>query len=334
MTTATRLMSNDFCTLYPVSGGLPQSDGKTSPSAGTLELTQVLQTTLDPDELISLLMRELQAHVPFDGLRYSNPARGIDLIKGEMTRHSATYKLTIQAHNLGEVGFFRSSRFGSGEIHRLENLLVALIYPLRNSLEYQRALHQALTDPLTGANNRGAMDMVLRREVELARRNNQPLSVILLDIDFFKQVNDTYGHSAGDLCLKSVAGCVRDSIRSSDLLFRCGGEEFLILLSQTELEGATLLAERIRHRVAELNLAVIGGAHLSVSLGATEMHNDDTAESLFERSDKALYKAKRTGRNKVEVLQNSVSTARESSAPGADVRLRMDGSALCFCAAV
>jgi len=302
MTTAPRLMSNDFSTLYPITGGLLPGDDKAPPITGTLELTQVLQTTLDLDELLTILMQELKTHVTFDGLRYSNSALCIDLSKGEIARHSVTYKLTIQDHVLGEIGFTRSRKFRSAEMHLLENLLAALIYPLRNSLEYQRVLHQALIDPLTGANNRAAMDMVLQREVELARRNKQPLSVLLLDIDFFKLVNDTYGHSAGDLCLQAVAGCVQDSIRGSDLLFRCGGEEFLVLLSQTRQDGATLLAERVRQNVAELTLKATGGERISVSLGVSEMLGEDTVQSLFERTDKALYKAKRTGRNKVEVL--------------------------------
>jgi diguanylate cyclase (GGDEF)-like protein len=295
-------MTNDFSNLYPISHGLLNSQGKAPPPAGTLELIQVLQSTLDLDELMELLKRELSAQVKLDGLRYHHPDRNIDLQRGERQAHSASYLLTIEGHSLGEITFYRAKGFHNREIRALENLLAALIYPLRNTLEYQRVLHLALFDPLTGANNRATMDMALRREVELARRKQSSLALIMLDIDYFKKVNDTYGHSAGDLCLQAVAGCVQDSIRGSDLLFRCGGEEFLILLSQTEIEGASQLAERIRQHVADLSLNAIGDHKLTVSLGVTQITPEDSVQSLYERCDSALYAAKNGGRNRVETV--------------------------------
>lgn len=295
-------MTNDFSNLYPISGNFLANHGKVPPPSGMLELTQVLQSTLDINDLIGLLKQELQAQVAFDGLRYQHPEQNVDLTRGKQRPHSALYKLTIEGHSLGEVTFYRAKSFQNSELQTLENLLAALIYPLRNTLEYQRVLHMALIDPLTGANNRASMDMALRREVELSRRNHSSLAVILLDIDYFKKVNDTYGHSVGDLCLQAVAGCVQDSIRGSDLLFRCGGEEFLVLLSQTDLVGAGQLAERIRSHVAELSLNALGGNKLTVSMGVSEIKPEDSVQSLYERCDTALYKAKNNGRNRVEII--------------------------------
>ena len=246
MTTTPRLMTTDFSNLYPLSGSLLSNQGKAPPPPGTLELTQVLQSTLKVDELMALLKRELGAQIPMDGLSYTHPDQGIGLQIDNCKAQGPSYQLTIEGHSLGEVRFHRARPYLNSELQMLENMLAALIYPLRNTLEYQRVLHMALVDPLTGVNNRASMDMALNREVELSRRKETPFATILLDIDFFKKINDSFGHSTGDLCLQAVAGCVQDSIRSSDLLFRCGGEEFLVLLSQTDEQGAVLLAERIR----------------------------------------------------------------------------------------
>jgi diguanylate cyclase (GGDEF)-like protein len=296
-------MTHDFSNRYPASENPLSSQGKAPPPPGALELLQVLQGTLNLEELLGLLKRELHTQVPLDGLRYQLADQNIDLQQGHCRDHSANYHLTIEeGHSLGEITFFRARSFQNSELQVLENLLAALLYPLRNSLEYQRVLRLALIDPLTGANNRASMDMALKREVELSRRKQTPLTVILLDIDYFKKVNDSYGHSAGDLCLQAVAGCVQDSIRGSDLLFRCGGEEFLVLLSQTDMTGASQLAERIRSHVADLALNAIGNHRLTVSAGVSALTGDDSVKSLYDRCDRALYQAKRQGRNRVEVL--------------------------------
>ena len=301
MNTAYRLMNHNHPT-PAYRRGLTEAGRGVPPPFRTLELAGILQTTLDLSELMDLFLQELQGHVEFDGLRYRHAEQGLDLLKGDGGRHSLSYDLTVKGQRLGELSFFRTSPFHGDEIRTLEDLLAALLYPLRNTLEYRRALLAALIDPLTGVNNRSAMDVVLKREVDLAHRRTSPLAVILLDVDFFKQVNDTYGHPAGDLCLQALAQCVQDSIRGSDMLFRVGGEEFLVLLSQTDHAGATQLAERIRQHVQALPLTSITGRSLSVSLGVTELTPQDTLQSLYARADQALYKAKQGGRNRVESL--------------------------------
>jgi len=302
MTTAAyRLMTNEYTNpAYPraineVERGLP-------PPFRTLEMAGVLQTTLDLGELMDLFLREMQGHVEMDGLRYRQGDQGLEIKKGDLSRHSVSYTLTVKGQRLGEIAFFRAVAFQPNEIRTLEDLLAALLYPLRNTLEYQRALQSALIDPLTGVNNRVAMEVVLKRELELARRRGTPLAVILLDVDFFKQVNDTYGHPTGDLCLQALAHCVQDSIRSSDMVFRVGGEEFLVLLSPSGREGAEQLAERVRSHVQDLTLGAITERRLSVSLGVTELIAEDTIASLYRRADQALYRAKQRGRNRVETL--------------------------------
>jgi diguanylate cyclase (GGDEF)-like protein len=295
-------MANNPSQSAPIGGGTYREHPGLREPLRVLELSRVLQTTLDLGELLELLTQELQPYLEFDGLSYRNPEQELQISKGRSGRHSLSYSLTVTGQMLGDLTVFRHYPFHDEEIRTLEDLLVALLYPLRNTLQYRRAVLSALVDPLTGVNNRAAMDMVLKREVELARRQGTNLSVILLDVDHFKRVNDTHGHSAGDTCLQAVAQTVKDSIRSSDLVFRCGGEEFLVLLSQTDREGAVLLAERIRGRIKALRLSAIMEQSISVSLGVTAVVERDTVSTLFDRADAALYRAKNGGRNRSEVL--------------------------------
>ena len=271
------------------------------PNYRVLELTGLLQTTLDVGELVKLFLKELQAQVDFDGCQYAHKDQAVELIDGSLLGHNLGYSLSIQGERLGEIAFYRSYEFSDKEARTLEDLLAALLYPLRNALQYRSAVLSALIDPLTKVNNRSAMDVVLAREVELAHRQACPLSVILLDVDHFKQINDTFGHLAGDQCLQAVAHCVADCIRGSDLLFRCGGEEFLVLLSQTEQEGAALLAERIRRNVADLVLAADPQRRIGVSLGVAQLQAKETVSALYQRADAAMYRAKNLGRNRVEI---------------------------------
>jgi diguanylate cyclase (GGDEF)-like protein len=146
------------------------------------------------------------------------------------------------------------------------------------------------TDPLTGVSNRRAFDESLESVLKQQNRYDTPFSIAMLDIDFFKNVNDEQGHLQGDRVLQELAQLLRSNLRDCDILARYGGEEFVILMPHTELPGACLLAERIR-------AAVQSGLTITVSLGLTASMADDTATSLLSRADAALYLAKGAGRN-------------------------------------
>jgi diguanylate cyclase (GGDEF)-like protein len=167
---------------------------------------------------------------------------------------------------------------------------------------YQNALKMAYTDPLTQVNNRTSFNELMRREMSLAFRHSKNLSLVFLDIDHFKAINDDYGHECGDFALAAVAKCIKSSLlRDSDMIFRFGGEEFVVLLSETDLAGAELVAERIRSTIESHTLSYdMSTINFTVSLGVSTLHADDDAESLLKRADEAMYKAKRNGRNRVE----------------------------------
>ena len=164
-------------------------------------------------------------------------------------------------------------------------------------------------DSLTGVYNRRRLFEVIHEESSRYSRSPGSFSICLLDIDHFKQVNDTYGHQAGDIILKAVAQGVAGDLRTIDCFGRYGGEEFLIVLPQTPLDGARIKAERVLARVASLKFPLIGDDfQVTVSIGVAEYHNDETTDDTLQRADKALYEAKDAGRNVVRVATRDVPT--------------------------
>jgi diguanylate cyclase (GGDEF)-like protein/PAS domain S-box-containing protein len=161
----------------------------------------------------------------------------------------------------------------------------------------QEMARRAVTDPLTGAYNRARFDERLSEEIDRVGRHNSHLTLILLDIDHFKQVNDTYGHPAGDQVLMQLATIVRERLRSIDLFARWGGEEFAILAPDTDDEGAIYLAEKIRFAVEQHDCGEVG--RVTISMGIAEYRPGESAGQLLRRVDIALYQAKETGRNRV-----------------------------------
>ena len=161
----------------------------------------------------------------------------------------------------------------------------------------------ATTDALTGAANRRYFFEIARREMKRSHRNMMPLSVLMLDIDHFKQLNDSYGHHIGDLALAEVVRVCQASIRVSDLVARMGGEEFAVLLPETGTVQAQLLAERLRRSIAEISLETSQGrVTFTTSIGLAEfVKTDPSLENSLKRADRALYRAKESGRNRVVV---------------------------------
>jgi diguanylate cyclase (GGDEF)-like protein len=264
------------------------------------QLSMQLQTSLEPQRILGLFFREIQRLVPLDALSYEHKSSDLRLEFGLRGHHSISYSLSHEGEHLGELVFRRNQRFSEQEQGNLESLLAALLYPMRNTLLYRAATQSALRDPLTDTGNRIAMDQTLQREIELSRRHLQPLSLLMLDIDHFKLINDTHGHSAGDDVLKAVATSIKRQLRNVDMVFRFGGEEFLILLSNTSREAAALVGERLRFAAqTEEYLADGRSIELTVSLGCSTLLPGESAESLLRRADNALYVAKREGRNRL-----------------------------------
>lgn len=162
---------------------------------------------------------------------------------------------------------------------------------------------EAMTDPLTGVNNRKSFDAMIDSLIEQARKTQEPLTLVVADIDHFKNFNDRWGHQTGDHVLRLVAQVMSDNVKGADLLARYGGEEFAILLPGATIESAAALADRIRTLIQSRRLKKRRTNEdlglVTISMGVAEFEPGDTPETLIDRADERLYEAKRTGRNRV-----------------------------------
>lgn len=187
----------------------------------------------------------------------------------------------------------------SGRV-RGDNDLLVRNYQMQRAFE-----HAATVDALTGLHNRRWLDDAFARQMTRCAEDGKPFCVIMIDVDLFKRINDTWGHVVGDQVLVQIAQTLANNIRPGDLLARYGGEEFALALPDTDLDEAFMVGERLRRAVEHLALPFMQGEampHLTISLGATRRHDDDPAiQAVIARADAALYRAKDGGRNRVVI---------------------------------
>ncbi|MCB1646189.1 MAG: GGDEF domain-containing protein [Pseudomonadales bacterium] len=270
-------------------------------------LIQALQTTLDLEQLLHIFFDHVQTVVNLEGLSYKLDLLGIELTLGRQSIHTGSYRLITQQDFLGEITFCNNKRFPEKDLAVLENLLNVLVFPLRNAIRHREALSAALEDPLTGAGNRLALNNTLQREIIRAQRYEQSMGVLMIDLDNFKSINDKYGHQTGDEVLRTIVDAMRNEIRGSDVLFRYGGEEFVVLLTSTTLASARYIAERVRSRINGLEIEKNGERiPTSISVGLSMLQPEDSVRRLLERADYAMYCAKNEGRNKVKVCREEL----------------------------
>ncbi len=260
-------------------------------------LTSILHSTLELDEVLKIFFEETQQTIPCDSMSYNNDAKNTMLTYGSQSQHQCDYRIFTEQDFLGELYFTRSTHFDEKELKEFEKLIGYLVPSLRNALLYRDAVQAALKDPLTGAGNRLALDNTLRRELQLAHRHDSPFSILMIDIDNFKQVNDTHGHQVGDEVLRGVAESIVTVTRQTDMLFRYGGEEFLVILSKTNAEGARVIAERVRYFIEKNNIISDQDSAVTVSIGSSTLASGEHPDQLIGRADQALYEAKTRGKN-------------------------------------
>ena len=210
------------------------------------------------------------------------------------------------------VAYNPFDKLNENEINYLDEISKQASITIERASEYMKILKDATLDALTGLNNRHQFALRLREETASAKRQNTPLCCIMTDIDFFKKVNDTYGHAVGDCVLKNVARTIKKELRENDIPSRYGGEEFAILLPHTTLEEAQLVAQRLRTAIEKKKINIeeynIEGAKqlgVTISVGVS-LYDKKMKEpqQLYQNADKALYEAKEGGRNKVVVYNN------------------------------
>lgn len=180
---------------------------------------------------------------------------------------------------------------------------LALYYLNKVNITHDTLRFFATTDPLTRLRNRRHMTELLKRAIDNYKNEQRLVSVLLLDLDHFKSINDTYGHEVGDNVLKTAADILRDAVRDHDKVSRWGGEEFLVFLPHTNLYHAAQIAERIRKAIAKYpwHTVLNEKIRLTTSIGVSELKPDDSVNTLIKRADDALYRGKEAGRNSVEL---------------------------------
>ena len=192
--------------------------------------------------------------------------------------------------------------WGENEVLLLCTVADQVAVAVNHASLFAQIQRQALTDALTGCYNRRSFEMQLDREMQMARRQHQPLSLVMLDLDRFKQLNDSVGHDAGDAALRKLADCFKQELRGVDWAARFGGDEFALILPQAYADGAQIVAERLRARIATIEIPGFG--NLSASLGiATFPSHGSSRTDLVIAADAALYSAKRAGRNRVCIFE-------------------------------
>jgi len=290
------------------------ADGRVITS--TLEVDNKVTMVSDPDQaldvarqgaydliIVSLLLRSS------DGLRLCSNLRTMD-----DTRQASILVLIEdnQTEQLVKALDIGANDYLMKPIDRNELLARSLTqirhkrYQDRLRDNYQMSMAMAVTDVLTGLHNRRYMESHLGNLVRRAVEGGRPVSLVMLDIDFFKAVNDTYGHDVGDEVLKEFAIRIQQNVRGIDLAARYGGEEFIIVMPETDLAVSQVVAERLRGYVAEQPFKVStdeGELHVTVSLGVTASGPGDVPETMVKRADEALYKAKHDGRNRVVTIE-------------------------------
>ncbi len=188
------------------------------------------------------------------------------------------------------------------EIEFINDSLTILAGCLRRAIEYEDLFELASNDALTGLSNRRVFEDRINGMIESARRYQRPITMVSMDLDRFKAINDNLGHQAGDGVLKSVASVLHVAVRSTDLLVRMGGDEFMLVLSDTDLENAQVLAERLCVAVDKLDIWADKDNKLGISIGLAQLQEDETLQEWMERVDDVLYRAKDQGRNRVAIV--------------------------------
>ncbi|WP_236786277.1 GGDEF domain-containing protein [Allochromatium tepidum] len=260
----------------------------------TVRFLQAVTASLELEEVLGALNEFLHQAFGHGGWEYRGPSDEPRLAGGHSDRHRIEYTLTLNGQDLGALKLMRGRRFSEDDQQRIEGLLALAAPAIRNALRFSHVNRQLERDPLTGLGNRRALTLQGEQWLADSVRHHHSLSMLVLDLDSFKAVNDTHGHPVGDRILCKVAETLMTVTRTADLCVRLGGDEFVVLLPETGLDAAQDCAERIRRALARQFVETESGRRvgISVSIGAATLRADMSLDQLYQHADAALYVAK------------------------------------------
>lgn len=270
---------------------------------GPLELLRELQRSLEPRVVIEIFAQRMHQHYEVKGLAFEHADFGHHW--GEQGEPAFATALDFDGAHFGQLALHRPRRFARCEREEIVSLAELLLHPLRNAIAHAELHKQVCEDGLTGLFNRQALDRMLPRELAAATRSGKTASLVMIDVDCLKQINDTGGHCAGDHALCCLAKAIAGSLRQSDLAFRVSGDEFILVLPDTDSASAAKVVRRIQRRLlleaahcARITGADILAAPLTFSAGIAASTPGITSEQLTRQADQAMYRAKKAGRNR------------------------------------
>lgn len=247
--------------------------------------------------LLDVMMPEMDGYETCTELKKIDRAKDIPVI---FLTANNDHESVIKGFKSGGVDYV-TKPYNSVELMYRINTHLTL---RQKTQELEKALVEieelAVTDPLTKVYNRLRFNILIEQQILTSERYNTPLSIIFVDIDHFKSINDTYGHLIGDEVLIKMAELIKSKLRNADIFARWGGEEFVMLLPETDVKGASLLAKKLKEAITSTLFPTV--EKVTASLGVTQYGKDEKKEEFIHRADEAMYQAKRNGRNRVEVI--------------------------------
>lgn len=273
-------------------------------------ITGARKVELNLSDLFAVSSYNLETNAPISvDLTGCADKNGADNCGPTSREYHLDYELRANGHDLGEIKFILSDE-ADLKIRRQEDM-VEMILAISNALGasaiHNKAVKLAAHDTLTGLYNRRIFNELLKREFAKSRRHNYPLTLVVMDLDHFKKVNDTYGHQVGDEVIKTAANTIQAVARNTDFPARLGGEEFALLLTHTNQEQAMVLAERLRKSLAEISFEVRGEIfHQTISQGISGLEHfmAKSPEDMLYWADQSLYLAKREGRDTIRMVSD------------------------------
>jgi diguanylate cyclase (GGDEF)-like protein len=285
-----RALNVEYCAVRVQNSslGLRTTTHYVKPKAGETE-----ETFLNDLEVVSNDMSRSQQTYMVDGDHSDDEPLWVDAAVPLISNNSFVGIVFVRSENVARV-------WAENELLLLHTVADQLAVAVNQAQLFAQTQQQALTDALTGCYNRRSFELQLQRDLHLATRMRQPLSLIMIDLDNFKDINDSAGHETGDVALRMLADALRGELRAVDTAARLGGDEFVIILPQADSEGALIVAERLRQRILQLDVPSFGGVTASFGLATFPVHASNR-DALVVAADRALYDSKHTGRNRVSL---------------------------------